>query len=396
MSVSPSSAPRLLYVLPRYDADSAEHVYHLYGFLCALQTKISLSVVVENLRGVPPADLPMAKMRFRNPIFRFLEELICLIQAGVQGTRIFYVHYSYPAGMAAAIAARLTGGVSYYWNCGLFAEFSPPRNAPLRRRFGEWLNRWLLKLCVKSNTFLVTGTPGMGAYYSQHSGVPLSKIRIMPNFVEVGRFQAISRSASRKALGIPEAQTVLLYLHRVVPRKGAHYLPAIALRLTRELGPVRILVAGDGPYLPILRQRVRQEGVGDCFDFRGWIPNRDVPAYFRAADLFLMPSDEEGFPRVLLESMAAECPFVAFDVGGVRDILSAEQLDCVVPARDVDGFTRRCFESLKDSSARAQYIRAGRDRAARFSQEHVQRAFLQMLDGEPLDWASFLAEETAP
>ena len=49
---------RLLYLLPRYDADSSEHFFHLYDFLKKLQIRIPLAVVVEKISGTPPSDLP--------------------------------------------------------------------------------------------------------------------------------------------------------------------------------------------------------------------------------------------------------------------------------------------------------------------------------------------------
>jgi glycosyltransferase involved in cell wall biosynthesis len=386
LSPPQAHAPLLLYLLPRYNQDSAEHVYHLYGFLRELRTKLAVDVWVEDLQGAPPADLPMRALRFRQPLLRFAEELWRCLRAGWDGECAFYVHYSYTAGLAAAIAARLTGGKAYYWNCGMYAEFTPPRGAPLPQRLREGWNRGLLEACVRWSTHLVTGTPRMAEYYARNAKVDRAKILVLPNFVEAERFRSVGRQAARAALGIPEQQSVFLFLHRVAPRKGAYYLPALAARIKRSFGPARIVVAGDGPYLPILRERARQEGLADMFDFRGWVPNRETPLFFRAADLFIMPSDEEGFPRVLLEAMAAECAFVAFDVGGVRDILAPDQMGCLVPARDKEEFARRCIAALRDQPVREQWIQAGRIQAALFSQERVVTAFRRMIEGEPPDW----------
>jgi glycosyltransferase involved in cell wall biosynthesis len=391
MSALSGATPKVLYILPRYNANSVEHTYHLYGFLQKLQSRLPLKVIVETLSGPSPEGLSLQPLRIRQPLFRFFEELFRLMLAGLRGTRIFYVHYSYTAGIAAAIASRLTGGRSYYWNCGLYAQFTPPRGAPLQQRLREWGNRYLLEKCARWNTRLVTGTPRMAEYYSRHACVPRARICVLPNFVDADRFQLPGRKQARALLGIPEDETMLLFLHRVAPRKGAHYLPALAARLAAETGPLRLIVAGDGPYLPVLRRRAQRESGGASFDFRGWVPNREVPQYFHAADLFLMPSEEEGFPRVLLEAMAAGCPFVAFDVGGVRDILSAEQADCIALAQDVEDFTERCINALRDPEVRKRWTHAGKRHAAVFSEEKVLAAFLGMIAGEQLDWEKFVA-----
>jgi glycosyltransferase involved in cell wall biosynthesis len=182
---------------------------------------------------------------------------------------------------------------------------------------------------------------------------------------------------------------VVLFLHRVARRKGAHYLPEIASMVLPKTGPVTFLVAGGGPYLEELRRIAAQQRLAGAFDFRGWVPNRDAPLYYRAADLYLMPSEEEGFPRVLLEAMAADCPFLAFDIGGVRDIISPEQEACVIPAGDRAAFAAACADALRDPARLTAWRIAGARQVERFSEERVLDAFVRMLDGRPLDWQSF-------
>jgi glycosyltransferase involved in cell wall biosynthesis len=386
-------APALVYLLPRYDANSAEHTYHLEGFLRKLGSIIPLRVLVESVCGTLPDDFPGQPLRSRHVAIRFLEELMRFTIAGMRGTRAFYVHYSYTAAIAAAIAARLTGGRSYYWNCGMYAEFAPPPGAPISRRLREWGNRALLETCARWSTVLVTGTPRMADYYARHARIPRNKICVLPNFIDLERFGSMDRRAARATLGIPERETVLLYLHRVSPRKGAHYLPALATALAVRHGPLRLIVAGDGPYLPILRKQAEEAPSAVRFDFRGWVPNRDAPIFFHAADLFLMPSEEEGFPRVLLEAMAAGCPFIAFEVGGVMDIIASDQRDCIALVQDADDFSRRCGIALKDASLREKWAAAGKRQVNCFTEERILAAFKKMITGECLGWSTFTKPE---
>ena len=78
----------------------------------------------------------------------------------------------------------------------------------------------------------------------------------------------------------------------------------------------------------------------------GEVPQRELPAYYRAADVFLMPSEEEGFPHVLLEAAAAGIPYVASDVGGVREITALELRRYLVPSGDVSAFSSKILELL--------------------------------------------------
>jgi glycosyltransferase involved in cell wall biosynthesis len=386
----------LLYLLPRYDADSPEHFYYLYDFLKKLQSRIPLEVVVERASGTLPTDLPMRLLRIRFPLLRLAEEFIVFLAARLRGIRDFYIHYSYTGAIAASIVVRLCGGRVFYWSCSLYEEFPLPRNASWGNRLQHAVNLWLLETSVRGCTHLVTGTPRVAEYYVHHAEIPARKIRLLPNFVDPERFRAVSRSEARKQLRLDPDRKVVLFLHRVARRKGAHYLPDIAATVLREAGPVTFLVAGGGPYLEELQRRVREDRLDGSFDFRGWVPNRKAPVYYRAADLYLMPSEEEGFPRVMLEAMAADCPFLAFDIGGVRDVVAPEQEACVIPAGDVSAFAAACAGALREPARLEAWRQAGRQRVERFSEDRVLEAFVRMLEGDSLDWRSFLAGGDVP
>jgi glycosyltransferase involved in cell wall biosynthesis len=383
--------PQLLYLLPRYDAESPEHIYHLYGFLRKLNGRIPIEVFVERVSGPLPADVPMQALRIRHPAFRVLEELLLFWRARSRGIKTFYVHYSYTGAIAGSIVVRLLGGRIFYWNCSLYREFRLPVDAPWIDRMRQWLQERLLEASVRWCTHLVTGTPRVADYYVKNAGIPRGKIRLLPNHVEGNRFRSKLRAESRELLRIPPRAKLVLFLHRVAPRKGAHFLPEIAQRILADAGPVTFLIAGGGPYLEELKRRVEREGLAGRFDFRGWVPNKDVPLYYRAADLYLMPSEEEGFPRVLVEAMAAGCPFVAFDVGGVRDILPRPLMDCVVEQGNVRAFARKCVQALRDAQLRARWKKAGEKQAPVFSEDRVLAAFLRMIDGQALDWEEYLS-----
>jgi len=384
-------APRLMYLLPRYDSDSPEHIYHLYGFLRKLQERIPVEVIVERVSGALPPDVRMRPLWIRTPALRWIEEGARFFLARLRGIKTFYVHYSYTGVIAASIVVRLLGGRVFYWSCSLYKELRPGAGAPLPERVRQRLYEWMLELSVRACTHLVTGTPRVADYYVRHVGIPPQKIRLLPNFTDVDRFRGVTRTDARKKLNLPAGRKVALFLHRIAPRKGAHFLPEIARRVVKEAGPVTFLVAGGGPYLEELRRCVEAEKLSAFFDFRGWVPNKDVPDYFRAADLYLMPSEEEGFPRVLLEAMAAGCPFIAFDVGGVRDILPKSMAGCVVERRDVQAFARKSAKALGDPDQQSAWRKAGGKQVLLFSEDRVVEAYLRMIDGQALDWDAFLA-----
>ena len=97
------------------------------------------------------------------------------------------------------------------------------------------------------------------------------------------------------------------------------------------------------------------------------MPNRDVARLYAAADVFLMPSEEEGFPRVLLEAMVHRLPFVATDVGGVRDVVPASCAASVVADGDMAAFIDRAAASFASAELRVAHARAWDEVRPRFS-----------------------------
>ena len=306
--------------------------------------------------------------------------------ARARGVRRFYVHYSLSGGLAASLVTRLMGGETYYWNCGLYRQFAPGREAGWRARWRAARGVWLLELVLRLCTWLVTGTPRMAEYYSREARIPLAKIRVLPNSIDRERFASLDRDRAREQLGIGREEQVLLFLHRVAPRKGAHHLPDILRAVEEQCGPVRLIVAGDGPYLARLREAMERAGLSLRCDFRGWVPNRDAPAYFRAADLYLMPSLEEGFPRVLLEAMASACPFVAFDIGGVSDILTREQAGRSSARGPWMNSRGAVLRLMQDHNLRQRLAAAGLERVQAFDEERVAEMFVEMMRGNAPRW----------
>jgi len=111
----------------------------------------------------------------------------------------------------------------------------------------------------------------------------------------------------------------------------------------------------------------------------GAVPNADLAGIFGAADLFMLPSKSEGFPRVLLECMAAGLAFVAFDVGGVREIADPGHGACIVPRGDVDRFAAAVADLLADSERRRHLGRLSRARVELYSTPAVVELFAQRI-----------------
>jgi len=370
---------KLCYVLPEYDPETSEHFFHIYELIEQASRLVDIFLVVE--RAVKSPGFEAVKdayvLRFNRFPLGWIERLLIFTVIRLKGYHTFYVHQSYSSAIAASVVTRIFAGQTLYWHCGLkkdyMSRWAPNWQAVKAKVFDDWAFLLSLKLI----NYLVSGSQFMKEYYHLNFGLPLAKTRIMPNWVSLERFNAgkYDRGQVRKEFGLDTSARVVLFLHWLSPRKGSQYLVKIAQEVHKEIPDVVFLVVGEGPYRETLEQEVKESGLGSIIRLVGAVPNQAVPRCYAAADLFIMPSEEEGFPRVLIEAMAMGVPFVANDVGSVREIVTGKQELCVVPKGNASALAEKVVRLLGDSELRRELREIGLVRVRDFSQERVVSIF---------------------
>lgn len=123
---------------------------------------------------------------------------------------------------------------------------------------------------------------------------------------------------------------------RLDPLKRFDLLLSMLGRLNPSSIPVHLVLIGDGPELPNLRNQAISLGLDDQVSFTGEIPV--ASRFLSAFDLFCFPSISEGLPNVIIEAAAVGLPIVAWDLLFNREILDSESA-MLLPAEDLDSFT---------------------------------------------------------
>ncbi|MBI4114576.1 MAG: glycosyltransferase family 4 protein [Candidatus Niyogibacteria bacterium] len=337
---------KLCYVLPEYDINTDTHFAHVYDFIEKLSEEFSLFIVIERSASAKPFEGVgrVYIQHFRIKPLRMIENFLILLIARVMGYGNMYVHYSYISAWNAALVARIFAGRSFYWNCGM------------PWLFGEDA---FLNTIVRSVHVLVTGTPRMAKLYAETYGISPDKIRVMPNWIDNEHFpQAYTdeeKSKIRSALGISAEKKIALFVHRLSERKGAHFLPDIAVSLSEK--NTLLIIIGSGPLQEWLEGAIQEYDLSSSVRILGSVAHADLSQYYAIADVFLMPSLEEGFPHVLLETMAYGVPFVATNIGGVPDITPTVLAQFIVEPEDIIGFSTKTKNILALDPAQKQEIR---------------------------------------
>jgi glycosyltransferase involved in cell wall biosynthesis len=123
----------------------------------------------------------------------------------------------------------------------------------------------------------------------------------------------------------------LLFAGRLVAKKGADRLPALAAELSRRGMPVHIVVAGDGPLRAELERQVVALGLSASFCFAGTVPREGIRRFMQQVHALVVPAivdadgDRDGIPNVVVEALALGLPVVATLAGGLAEIIAAER-----------------------------------------------------------------------
>lgn len=198
--------------------------------------------------------------------------------------------------------------------------------------------------------------------------IPASKITLLPNAVDTGRFRPAAetaRSVARGELGLPPAGTVVAGLGRLHPQKNW----PLFLRLAALFPETPFVIAGTGPE----EERLRSLAPGNV-RFAGF---RDARTVLAAADIFLLTSDYEGTPMTLLEAMASGVPSVVSAVDGCAEVLGDERGGFMAPPGDERAFAAKLGELIGSAELRARQAAAARERAVRDYDARTQTGIVE-------------------
>ncbi|AKT52366.1 glycosyltransferase [Arsenicicoccus sp. oral taxon 190] len=139
----------------------------------------------------------------------------------------------------------------------------------------------------------------------------------------------------------PRARTAsdplrVLYVGRLVPEKGGPVLLDAVTRLREEGVPLRVRMVGAGPLHESLARTISERGLGDVVELVGPLGQEQLPDEYRQADVFCLPSFQEGLPVVLMEAMSTELPVVTTRIAGITELVVDGENGHVIPAGRAD------------------------------------------------------------
>jgi teichuronic acid biosynthesis glycosyltransferase TuaC len=277
-------------------------------------------------------------------------------------------HYVYPDG-AAAVALGAELGIPVVLSARGTDLNVFPDIRPVRPLMIDSLERCRTLICVSRDLKAKALALGM----------PEGKIHVIGNGIDAEKFQPGDRAAARAALGLPAAAPIFLSVGNLIEGKGFHIAIEALAGLARK--DALLYVAGQGPMRARLEAQAAALGIADRVKLLGPVPNAALPEWYRAADVFLLPTAREGWPNVVTEAQACGLPAVATRVSGLPDIVTDSSLGLLVDDRGVAAFRATMDAALATRWDRARIAQAGRARTWEKVSEELLGVFTEAVGG---------------
>ncbi|MAB88392.1 MAG: hypothetical protein CMJ90_02890 [Planctomycetes bacterium] len=299
-----------------------------------------------------------AKLLLLDPLL--VARLLAVVRK--HGIRIIHAHH-FEGALCALAVKRLIGSVQVIYDAHTslkdeLLDYSFRVPTVLKKLAADILDsgipRW--------SDHVVTVSDRLGEFIA-HTGVPSSKITVIPMGVNAGEFPTIPTEEARAALGLTDEPTVV-YTGNLAPFQGVDHLLRSFTIVTQESKKSRLIIVGRPT--PGYQRMVDKLGIVDRVTFAGERPFDEVRTFLAAADVVVLPRDNcVGFPLKLLNYMAAGKAIVAFE-GGSGEVLNHLENGYVVPDGDEAAFARGILNCLSDTGLSATIASGAHRTANRF------------------------------
>jgi glycosyltransferase involved in cell wall biosynthesis len=229
----------------------------------------------------------------------------------------------------------------------------------------------------------------MAAQLGEYFNTPHDKIDVVPNgiYVRPSPFGAEEERRAYRQRFAGDDQPLAFYVGRIVYEKGLHVLLEAWPRVLERFPRARLVIAGTGACLEVLRIRARDLGLSDSVLFTGFIPDEERDRFYAIADVAVFPSIYEPFGIVALEAMGARCPVVVTATGGLAEVVIPHETGLTVCPNDPESLAWGILHTLQHPEwARARAENGFRVVCDAFNWHHIAAMTVEVYERTYTAW----------
>lgn len=342
---------------PPYLGGLEKVVQALAAYRRAQGLEVSVLTALDRLSAVGCADgpdpagaVPVRRLRSFELAHTAIMPRLPAALLGLPRRSLIHLHVSQAFLPEAVYAAHLVRGLPYIAHLHLDVGPSGPAGVLL----GAY-KPLVLRPVLRAAARVVVFTAGQRSAVSARYGIDPARIAVIPNGVEEKFFNPARR--------LPRARPRLLFVGRLAVQKN---IPLLLGALAGISDRFETTLAGDGELearLKDLAARLELKNV----TFHGRADGAELRDLYRSADIFVLPSEREGMPLVLLEALAAGLPVVATDIPGNRDVIVDGVHGVLVPSGDASALRKALLSVSADLRGYQRMSAASRGLAAQYS-----------------------------
>ena len=282
-------------------------------------------------------------------------------------TDLIHVHVSVPvsdtAGLRCAKKKNIPLVVTYH------GDLQEDIGGFIRKMSIYFYNKYLLDKVLSYADIIISPSE----YYINESrflGKYRDKIAVIPNGINIDDFDIpYSKKECREKLGLPIDKNIVLFIGTLIPYKGANVLVNAMQMITKEVPDTEVVFVGGGGMRGELKMLSKRLGVEKCVKFAGFVKESLKPLYYRAADVFVLPStlNTEVFPIVLLEASASGLPIVISDLDTFKCIIEDGYNGIITKKEDEKNLADAVIHLLENEDTKEKMGIYGRKRVEDYS-----------------------------
>ena len=273
---------------------------------------------------------------------------------GKKNYDINHTHFIVPSGLVSYLIKRKTGLPYVITAHGSdVAGYNPDRFSLMHTLMGP-----LWRVIVRGSSCITTPSIFLKKLIQNATEIP---VEVIPNGIDI------------KTISDEKRENRILVVTRMFERKGVQYLIQALQDMPKGWD---VLIVGDGPYLPVLKNLADELAVS--VTFLGQVPNDQIFEYYLKSKIYVFPSTVENFPVVLLEAMAAGCAVITSTASGCAEVVGDAAIK--VEVGNVESLKRELVQLMDNQQEMTRLTQLGREHVTSFAWPVVTARYIKAFD----------------